>query len=489
MRVPEARIRAVNQAAVDPSGEHVLYWMGAARRPAWSFALDRAIELARELRKPLRVFEPLRTDYPHASDRLHAFMLAGMRDNAEAFERAGVGHLGYVEPEGGARAGLLEALAERACAVVADDYPGPFLEKLLADAGAGLKVRLEAVDSNGLYPMHATPRVFTTAASFRRHLQKELRPHLLELPRANPLARLELPPAPPLPRAIRERWPTSLDVDLAKLPIDHRVLPSEIAGGHRAAQARLREFLDCKLTRYADDRNDPDADGSSGFSPYLHFGHLSVHQIFHALAEREGWRPEKLGKVTGSREGWWGLSAASEAFLDELVTWRELGFNFSALREDAAEFGSLPHWARQTLHDHEKDPRPRLYDLATLEAAATYDPVWNAAQRQLVREGRIHNYLRMVWGKRLLEWTRTPEEAAQMLVQLNDRWALDGRDPNSYSGIFWVFGRYDRPWGPERPIYGKVRYMSSENTVRKLAMKQYLAKFGSGAQLELGVGR
>ena len=185
--------------------------------------------------------------------------------------------------------------------------------------------------------------------------------------------------------------------------------------------------------------------------------------------------------MDGRREGFWGLSAPAEAFVDQLVTWRELGYNRCALDPDHDRYETLPDWARATLDEHAADPRPHLYDLAAFERAETHDPLWNAAQNQLVREGRIHNYLRMLWGKKVLEWSRSPREALAILIELNNRYALDGRNPNSYSGIFWIFGRYDRPWGPERPIFGKVRYMTSANTARKVRVVEYVERYGSRA--------
>jgi deoxyribodipyrimidine photo-lyase len=204
--------------------------------------------------------------------------------------------------------------------------------------------------------------------------------------------------------------------------------------------------------------------------------------VFAAIAEHEGWAPDRLApRATGSRSGWWGMSAAAESFLDECVTWRELGFNFTAARRDYDRYESLPDWARAALARHANDLRPHVYTPAELETAATHDPLWNAAQRQLLLTGRIHNYLRMLWGKKILEWSPTPAAALSTMIDLNNKFALDGRDPNSYTGIFWVLGRYDRPWGPERPIFGTVRYMSSENTARKFSVKGYLARYGPGA--------
>jgi len=173
------------------------------------------------------------------------------------------------------------------------------------------------------------------------------------------------------------------------------------------------------------------------------------------------------------------VSASAEEFLDEFITWRELGYNMAWQRPDYADFNSLPDWARQTLEEHEDDPRDHVYTLAEFERGATHDPLWNAAQTQLIREGRIHNYLRMLWGKKILQWTGSPREALAVMIELNNKYALDGRNPNSYSGIFWVLGRYDRPWFPERPVFGTVRYMTSENTARKVRVKEYLKRYST----------
>jgi deoxyribodipyrimidine photo-lyase len=357
---------------------------------------------------------------------------------------------------------------------------------MLAAAASQVQVQLEAVDSNGLHPIHATAKTYPTAYSFRRYLQKSLPAHLERVPQTDPVSKLEGLPAPVLSESVLRRWPeaspllTSVGLDLAELPLDHSVEPAEIRGGARAARARLDAFLEQKLTRYGEDRNQPDEDAASGLSPYLHFGHISTQEIFEALGEHEGWHPDFEGRPTlGKRAGWWGTSASAEAFLDELVTWRELGFNMAANRPDHREYESLPPWARETLEEHASDPRPHLYGLDEFEQALTHDELWNAAQRQLRREGIIHNYLRMLWGKKILEWTPSPKEAARVMIELNNRYALDGRDPNSYSGIYWCLGRYDRPWGPERPVFGKIRFMTSANTARKLRLREYLERYAS----------
>lgn len=460
--------------------------MIAARRARSSFALQRAVERAAELDKPLVVLEALRAGYPWASDRLHRFVIDGMADNARRFAKSPALHYPYVEPSAGAGKGLIAALAARAALIVTDDFPTFFLPRMVAAAARRSPVLVEQVDGNGLYPMRATDRVFTTAASFRRHLQKSLPEHLAERPAVDPLAEVTLRKIRSLPAEIASRWPRASDAllagdaaALAALPIDHEVGVVSTRGGMAAANRALDRFVDHALDRYLDERNHPDAHASSGLSPYLHFGHLSVHDVFDRIAARAGWTPAKLAKKAhGSREKWWNMGANEDAFLDELVTWREIGFNMCSHRDDHDRYRSLPAFARETLAAHAKDPRPVVYPLADLEAARTADPIWNAAQRELVREGRIHNYLRMLWGKRVLEWSRTPEEALEILIHLNNKYALDGRDPNSCSGILWVFGRYDRAWGPERPIFGKVRYMSSDATRRKIRMREYLARYG-----------
>ena len=476
--VPALRITAINQAPLRISGDYVLYWMIASRRPCWNFALERAVEHAITLRKPLLVLEALQVDYRWASVRFHQFVVDGMRDNARAFERAGVTYYPYVERQRDEGSGLLEAFAARAAAVVTDDFPCFFLPRMVAAAGARLDVSLEAVDSNGLLPMRAATQVYSTAVAFRRGLQATLPAALEHRPARDPLARLPGGVATIGP-ATRARWPHALDwldggATLQALPIDRRVRAADVAGGHSAARDRLDAFL---AEDFGAERNHPDHERSSRLSGHLHWGHISVHEVFDALMAREGWLGDLPQKGNGSREGWWGVSPAAERFLDELVTWRELGFNFTSKRDDYDVFESLPMWAQRTLEDHETDDREHIYDLDEFEHARTHDSLWNAAQRQLAIEGRIHNYLRMLWGKKILEWSATPREALATMIELNNKYALDGRNPNSYSGIFWVLGRYDRPWHPERPVFGCVRFMSSANTAKKMRVKEYVKRY------------
>jgi len=474
--VPRLRIQLCNDAPISQKGDCVLYWMISHRRTGWNFSLDRAVEWAQELKKPLVILEPLRCGYRWASDRFHRFVLDGMADNTRRLADTTTLYYPYVEPTPEAGKGLLGALARPACIVVTDDFPCFFHPRMVAAAARRVPTGIEKVDSNGILPLRATERIFSTAHSFRRFLQMNLLAHLPHRPRQTPLADARLPRLGGLPPQVVRRWPRASAAllggeprALVKLPIDHAVGVVDARGGTSAAQATWRRFLRERLAHYVEDRTRLDAEATSGLSPYLHFGHISAHQIVHELLRHEGWAPEKLGaQARGSRSGWWGVGQQAEAFLDQLITWRELGFNLCYQRDDYDRYQSLPEWARNTLSDHAKDPRPHSYTLRQFERAETHDQLWNVAQRQLVREGRLHNYLRMFWGKKILAWSRSPRKALEIMIELNNKYALDGRDPNSYSGVFWCLGRYDRSWGPERPIFGTVRYMSSKSTARKV---------------------
>ncbi len=486
--IPANRIHIANDRDIRDDGDFVLYWMIAFRRTTWNFSLQHAVDHARRLRKPLVIFEPLRIRYQWASDRLHRFVIEGMRDNAAALAKKPVTYYPYVEPKPGAGTPLLNRLARHACVVVTDEYPCFFLPHMIDAVKDGLPSRLECVDSNGVMPLRSADRTFTVAHSYRRWMQKNILDPLAEPPQSDPLARVKLPLLEKLPPAITKRWPAA-DLEalldrggIEKLPIDHQVHPSrETPGGPVEAAKRLDRFTKSVLSVYADDRNHPDEHATTGLSPHLHFGHISSHEIVSRILEHEQWTPDKAAKPNGKNHGFWNVSEPAEAFLDQVLTWREIGFNMSFRHPTTYDkFESLPDWALATLKQHAKDKRPAIYSLEQFELAQTHDEIWNAAQREIVRTGTMHNYLRMLWGKKILHWTQTPRDALAIMIELNNKYGLDGRDPNSYSGIFWVLGRYDRAWGPKRPIFGSVRYMTSDSTRKKLRLKQYLGRFSAG---------
>jgi len=475
--VPGIRVVPRNDAPLRRDGEFVLYWMIASRRTRWNFGLERAVELANQLEQPLLVLEPLRADYPWASDRFHRFVLDGMRANRDACVRAGVTYHPYLEPAVDAGKGLLASLARHAGAIVTDDTPGFFQRRMVAAAAERIPVRLEAVDGDGIVPLRAPGKVFARAFDFRRHVSPRLPEFLAETPLPDPLGALAGKRRARVPDDVLAAWPAADDdllegrTGLGTLPIDHSVGVIPVTGGARAAAGLLDTFLEERLADYGAERNRIAA--TSQLSAHLHFGHVSAHEIVARATANRPW--DMLDKEPATDDP---VPPGPRTFLDQLITWRELGRNYCHHVPDADRYETLPGWARQTLAEHARDERPHVYSRADFEEARTHDSLWNAAQRQLRREGRIENYLRMLWGKKILHWSASPESAFATMVALNDRYALDGRDPNSYSGIGWVCGRFDRAWGPERPVFGKIRYMTSANTRRKLRLAEYLERFG-----------
>ncbi len=481
------RLTAANDHPLRCDGDYVLYWMIAQRRLHYNFALDYAIERAMEFNRPLLIFEPLRIRYQWASDRLHRFVIEGMRDNAAAAEKLDVAYFPYVEPEAGQGTPLLHRLAKRACTVVTDEYPCFFLPTMIDAVKTRIPARLELVDGNGILPLRRAEKTYTVAHSYRRYMQKIVLDELKRTPVADPLPCAALPPAGPnlLDDKILKRWPVA-DLDdlldgngISRLPIDHTVLSSPVCpGGSVEARRRLMEFLNDKLKGYDGERNHPDEHATSALSPHLHFGHISAHEMVLKLLESENWTADQAGRPNGKNHDFWNISKSAEGFLDQILTWREVGFNCAFMNPATYDkLESLPNWAQDTLAKHADDERPYLYSLEEFEHARTHDELWNAAQTEIVRTGMMHNYMRMLWGKKILHWTRSPQEALDVMIHLNNKYGLDGRDPNSYCGILWVLGRTDRAWGPKRPVFGSVRYMTSDSARKKLRLNAYLEQF------------
>lgn len=480
------RVRPLNALPINQTGQYVLYWMTAFRRTERNFALQHARDWAIQLNCPLLIMEGLRCDYRWACDRYHRFIIEGMVDNQAALAKTPVGYYPYVEPQVGAGNGFLQRLAERAKVVVADDFPCFFHPGMYHRIAERLRCLFELVDSNCLMPLSKAERTFTVAHSYRRWMQQTLPAELQRAPESAPLSAAAvraLKPCGEIEGDVHRRWPRA---DLGKLltpggletiPIDHTITAIPGIGGSMAARNQLDRFILSKLSKYETDRNEPDKSGSTELSAHLHFGHISPQLVFDSIMDCQRWHVGKVARPNGKTNGFWGVDGNAEALLDQLCTWREIGFNMCWRESNYDRYESLPNWSQQTLAEHAADERPHLYSLDELETAGTHDPLWNAAQRQLVLEGRIHNYLRMLWGKKIVQWTPRPELALEWMIELNNKYALDGRDPNSYSGIFWVLGRYDRAWGPERQVFGKIRYMTSENTAKKHSLRQYLQRY------------
>jgi len=489
----------MNDRPPNRKSDYVLYWMQAFRRFDRNHALEYAMHLARHFKKPLVVYEGLRMDYPWASARHHRFMLDGMVANSQRAAELGINYWPYVETPDQPARGLLQKLSVRACAVVTDDYPAFIVPAQIAALARKIEAPLYAIDGNSIVPLkllgasvsacaHLRPRIHKLFAEAWQH-RAAIEPAFSEAMnrRIEPPFRLWNLDDRPLADFI------------ADLPIDQTVQPVQsVVGGHEAGSGVLRRFIDDKLPRYAEGRNqpdDPERNAASGLSPWLRHGHLSIQQVTEEALKLEGsWSTDRLNlKCRGKREGYFHEDANVNSFLDEAITWRDVGYHWHYCRN--AESGirnaelkkppggkhpvfhdlesTLPVWARASLERHATDKRDFLYSLDEWEAAATHDPLWNAAQQELMATGKIHNYLRMLWGKKVLEWSASPSEAYAILEHLNNKYAIDGRDPNSYTGILWCFGLFDRPWPPERKVFGNVRYMSSENTAKKYKLAGY----------------
>lgn len=481
---PQERILWTNGRTPRADAACVLYWMTAFRRLEWNFALERAVAWAEALAKPLVIVETWSTLFPWSSRRQLDFLLGGMREKAESLRDGLVSYTAVVETQSGELRRFFRRIVPYVAVMVTDFYPLRPWRRQMAEIAGSVDFLAEGVDSSGLIPLAASDRPFARAFDFRRFWQRKFFDFYPRQPVANPLENLRQVRALPdeLKQIISQHGLKTAEMEPAhrrwtSARFDCDVSPVDLPGGTQPARKRLEAFTLTKLATYAEDRNHPDLQATSGLSPYLHWGFISPQEIFAAVMAAEKWTPDRCRRKADGTVGFFGLGAGAEVFLDQLLTWREIGFNCTLLVDNYDQFESLPTWAQETLREHAADRRPYVYTKSQLEAAATHDPIWNAAQNELRHTGLLHNYMRMLWGKKILEWTATPEEALAVMIDLNNKYALDAEDPNSYSGIFWILGRYDRPWGPERPIFGKIRYMATEAAARKLRLRNYVASF------------
>ena len=456
------------------AGEFVLYWMQTTQRAHDNFAVNFAIEQADALGLPVLVYHGLRHDYPWASDRFHTWILEGVIDLYAGFAARGIQYAFWLDegsdsytqwPAGGRTSGPvhhapltphrthLADLADRAALVVTDFFPTFIVPRQVRSLRRDVTTPVIAVDSATLIPMAYHKKEHGNARGIRTVLMEAL-PHYL-WPVDNPSPNVQRPVEIPFDPVVPTR--DTLASLVSRCDIDHAVAPSPMfRGGTVAGRARLHDFLRTGLHHYADLRNDPnEPDAVSRLSPWLHFGNLSIHEIL--LAARDAGPADQYAK-----------------FQDEALTWREVSHNFCYFNPRHRTPEGMPGWAREQLREHESDPRPVLYNDDDLEFARTGDDLWNAAQRSYLRDGWMHNYMRMLWGKAVLQWTPNAAECLRVLEHLNNKYSLDGRDPNSYGGIMWTFGKFDRPFY-RRPIYGTVRYQSLKAAREKFDVPRYLA--------------
>jgi deoxyribodipyrimidine photo-lyase len=457
-----SRVQVLNDRPANPRGTYVLYWMQASQRAQWNHALEFAAGRANELGKPLVVAFGVMDDYPEANERHYAFMLEGLRDVRAALRRRGVK---FVLRHGPPHEVAID-LARRAALVVCDRGYLRHQKRWRDEVADRAPVQVVQVDTDVVVPVES-------ASDHQEYAARTLRPKLHRLwpTYLKPLRPTTLCHPSLGLKLASDIDLTSVDAALAQLRIDRTVKRSpRFRGGSVAAHRLLDRFLRKALGAYADSRSDPAAPGTSTLAAYLHFGQISPLEV--ALRVKNRNVPFLKGDIPIFPP----LAPGPSAYLEELLVRRELAVNFVHYGPGYDAYDALPAWARRTLQDHARDGRHRVYTRAQLEAAQTHDRHWNAAQREMVLTGYMHNSMRMYWGKQVLQWKATPREAFDDLLYLNNKYFLCGRDPNAYANVAWVFGLHDRPWGPARQVFGTVRYMNAAGLERKFDMDAYAAR-------------
>lgn len=431
-------------------GDYVLYWMQASQRPEGNPALEAAIREANRLRKPVLVCFCLDPRGEGRQRRHLRFMLEGLAETAHLLAEQGIAFL----PRTGPPHDVVAALAEDACLVVTDRGYLRGQREERSRLAERLDVPFIEVEGDVIVPVEiASHKEEWSAATFRRRIT----PHLDHFPAQSAAPAVTVRAVPTDDETLPLDHPEELIHSLN--PLDDAG-PAAFTGGLSEARRLLDLFVTEKLSRYASERNDPNADALSCMSPYLHFGQISPLEVALRIRAAGG---------NGKEEN-------AAAYLEEQIVRRELSMNFVHYDPNYATPACLPDWAKTTLAEHARDPREYVYTFEELERALTHDPYWNAAQTEMRVTGKMHGYMRMYWGKKVIEWSRTPEEAYHTLLTLNNRYELDGRDPNSYAGIAWCFGKHDRAW-KERAVFGKVRYMNANGLRRKFDADGYAARF------------
>ncbi|MBL8027218.1 MAG: deoxyribodipyrimidine photo-lyase [Fibrobacteres bacterium] len=442
--IQKERIESLNSDPKNMQGKYVVYWMQQSQRVRYNHALAYAIELANKHNLPLITVFGLTANFPEANVRHYDFMLRGLADVEISLKKIGIPFV----VQFGAPDDVALRCSRGAAAVVVDRGYLRIQKKWREDAALKFDCALIQVESDVVVPVDTVSRKEEYAAA-------TIRPKINKL-----LAKFMVPLNLPILKkknfdhSFKTISLSYIKTILKRLKVDSSVAPVEwLVAGETAAQKTLQEFIKSRLSLFSTKRNDPSVDMLSNLSPYLHYGQISPLDI--ALA---------VSKIK---------SESVDSFLEELIVRRELAMNFVHQNGDYDNYYSLPAWAKGTLFQHAKDKREYIYSREQLESGQTHDIYWNAAQREMAVRGKMHGYMRMYWGKKILEWSKSPEEAYETALYLNNKYELDGRDPNGFAGVAWCFGKHDRPW-KERPIFGMVRYMNSSGLERKFCMEGYL---------------
>ena len=453
MAVESERIQKLNSLSERENAKYVLYWAQMNRRVTFNHGLLFAAELANKLNLPVLVYEGLTCSYEHANDRLHTFVLEAVPETGKQLEKLGIGYVFYLRKTHKSRNDVLYELAKDAAAIVTDDYPVFIARHHNSRVPGKVDVAYYAVDSSCVVPMNSIPQRQYAAYTIRPRINRLL-PQYLKPPDSLRVKHRFTGKPPSFHTKVTEDAIASL---VASCEINHAITPSlSFEGGSKQAEKLLQFFLKTNLKRFSEDRNQPIEHATSHMSPYLHFGQISSLEI--ALAVKEHAHINKT---------------SADSYLEELIVRRELSFNYARHVEDPGDLKNLPDWCQQNMQKHARDKRDPLYTPKQFEAAETHDELWNATQKEMLLRGKIQGYYRMYWGKKIIEWSRGYQKAADTMIDIHGRHALDGRDPNTYTNILWCFGLHDRAW-PERPVFGKMRFMSIEGLRRKTKTQAYI---------------
>jgi deoxyribodipyrimidine photo-lyase len=443
-----SRIKRLNDKPIREGG-YVLYWMQASVRVTDNPALLYAIQQAEELGLPVLAVFGLTAGYPEANLRHFNFLAEGLEDAAGELEKLGIRLVVLEAPPDEAAL----RLAGDAALLVTDRGYLAHQRRWRSSVAEWAPCSVRQIEGDLVLPIEeVSGKSEWAAATIRRKIHRIRDQYLVAAD----------PPQAPRKDSLGIRIDDAVKPDhelIGGLEIDRSVQPvARYKGGSSQALERLEQFCRNSLRYYHSLRNDPAQEHQSNLSPYLHFGQISPRTVALAVKKTRGAPKE-----------------AKDAFLEELIVRRELAFNFVYYEQNYDSYACLPDWAKRTLDEHRRDKRPHLYSRAQLEAAHTHDPYWNAAMEEMRLTGKMHGYMRMYWGKKILEWSESPEQAYATALHLNNRYFLDGRDPNSYAGVAWCFGKHDRPWA-ERLIFGKTRYMADSGLRRKFDMDGYLRR-------------
>jgi deoxyribodipyrimidine photo-lyase len=447
--IHHSRIQVLNDLELCKR-DFVLYWMQQSQREEYNHALEYAIQQANKMDQPVLVVFGLLDDYPEANLRHYTFMLEGLQETQQSLRQRGIKMI----VQKGQPVDIALAIGRRASLIVCDRGYLRHQRKWRIAVARRAKCRVVEVESDVVVPVEVVSNKAEYAArTIRPKIHKHLKDYLGEF-KPSEIKR------PSLNIQVNGIDLSNIEVAARKMSIDQSVLPVSgfFSGGTSKAKTIFREFLRRRFERYVENRNQPQTDDISHMSKYLHFGQISP--LYLAL---EALKTDKHFKQ------------AREAFLEELIVRRELAMNFVYYTPDYDSYDCLPTWAKKTLAEHKKDRREYLYSQRQLENCQTHDEYWNAAMLEMKSTGFMHNYMRMYWGKKILEWSQTPEDAFKKTLAMNNKYFLDGRDANSYAGVAWVFGVHDRAWF-EWPIFGKIRYMAAAGLERKCDIQAYVAK-------------